>query len=130
MLIEGKGPVVVVCGPLAGTYIASVQAMPESIRPNLWAVSVLPLAISPPHPEMLRQLTQTGKLIVAEEHVQRSGLGSELIVWLAERALSPRRFTHLYAKAHRFERYGSQSYLRKHSKLDPLSLQESLHSLQ
>jgi len=129
LLIEGKGPVVVACGPLASTYIASVQTMAESIRPNLWAVSVLPLEISPPHPEMLRQLTQTGRLIVAEEHVQRSGLGSELILWLAERGLSPRRFTHLYAKAHRFERYGSQNYLRAQSKLDPRSLLESLNLL-
>jgi transketolase len=129
LLIEGRGPVVVACGPLASTYIASVQAMPESIRPNLWAVSVLPLASTPPNPEMLRQLAQSGKLIVAEEHVQRGGLASELILWMAERGLSPLRFTHLYAKAHRYERYGSQSYLRIQSKLDPLSLQESLNSL-
>jgi len=129
LLIEGKGSVVVVAGPLAGTYIARLKAIEESIRPNLWAVSVLPLTSSPPHPEMLRQLAQTGKLIVAEEHVQRGGLGSELTLWLAERGLSPFRFVHLYARAHRFERYGSQSYLRQQSKLDPLSLQASLNSL-
>lgn len=129
LLVEGKGPVVVVCGPLASTYIAGVQSMPKSIRPNLWAVSVLPVQTSPPHPEMLRQLAKTGKLIVAEEHVQRGGLASELMLWLAERGLSSLRFIHLYAKAHRFERYGSQSYLRIQSELDPLSLQVSLNSL-
>ena len=129
LLVEGNGPVVVVRGPLASTYIETVKAMEESSRPNLWAVSVLPLASAPPPPEMLRQLAKTGKLIVAEEHVQRGGLGSELTLWLAERGLSPLRFAHLYAMAHRFERYGSQSYLRRQSKLDPLSLQETLNSL-
>ena len=48
LLVEGKGPVVVVCGPLASTYIETVKAMEESSRPNLWAVSVLPLTSIPP----------------------------------------------------------------------------------
>lgn len=128
-LVDGGGPVVIAVGPLAGAYIASLQAMPDADRPKLWAVAVLPLQASPPPADLLKQIAQAGKLIVAEEHVQRGGLGAELALWLAERGLVPPRYAHLYAKAHRFERYGSQGYLRKQSELDPASLQSCLTAL-
>jgi transketolase len=128
-LTEGRGPVVVAVGPLAGTYVATCLAIPENERPELWAVSMLPIEDYPPPEALLQRLAASGRLLVAEEHVRRGGVGSELALWLTERGLAPARLRHLYATAHRFNRYGSQSYMREKSELDPTSLRTALAAL-
>ena len=121
-LLWGDGPVIVTVGPLVGTYIGALSELPAGNRPNLWVVGALPVDTYQPPAAMLEQLKRTRRLLVAEEPVQRSGLGSELVLWLATRTLLPERFAHLYARAHRYERYGSQQYLRVQSRLDRDSL--------
>jgi transketolase len=121
-LLGGGGPVVAAVGPLAGTFIAPFQSMPESDRPNLWVAAVLPVAGHPPPPAMLEQVERTGRLVVVEEHVARGGFGSELLLHLAAAGRVPQRFRHLCATAPHFERYGSQGFMRKQSGLDPASL--------
>ncbi|MEO5689945.1 MAG: transketolase [Burkholderiaceae bacterium] len=117
-LTRGGGPSVVAVGPLVGTYIAPLQALPEATRPNLWVVGLLPLAHYLPPPEFFQQLAHSCALLVVEEHVARGGFASELALNLASSGLMPRRFRHLCARAARFEAYGSQSWLRHQSGLD------------
>jgi transketolase len=76
--------------------------------------------------ELIEQIETSNLLCVAEEHVRRGGFGSELMLFLADRGISPRRFQHLYARAHHFERYGSQPFLRRLSALDPDSMLAAL----
>lgn len=121
-LSRGAGPVMAVVGPLGGTLIAAVEALPEAARPNLWLVGMLPLERNPVPAEMLAQLARTGSLLVVEEHVARGSFGSELMLDLAARGLAPARFAHLCARAARYERYGSQTWLRQQSGLDPASV--------
>ncbi|MES2089165.1 MAG: transketolase [Pseudomonadota bacterium] len=128
-LTFGSGPVMVVVGPLAGTYIAAIEALPEKQRPNLWIVGILPIALSPIPTAMLLQLAHANAVIVVEEHVARGGFGSELALCLALRGLTPKRFVHLYAQSHRYERYGSQAFLRQQSGLDLGSVMTALSSL-
>jgi transketolase len=127
-LTQGRGPVIVAVGTLAGAYIATCLAEPEDRRPELWAISMLPLDDFPPPAAFLESLTTSRRLLVAEEHVRRAGVGSELAIWLAERGLAPSRLHQLCATAHRFERYGSQAYMRQMSGLDPASLQAAIAS--
>jgi transketolase len=121
-LTQGDGPVVIAVGPLAGTYIEAFESLPTERRPNLWAVAELPIEQSPMPSELLAQIETSTSLCVAEEHVRRGGFGSELMLFLADRGISVRRFQHLYARAHHFERYGSQAFLRRLSALDPCSM--------
>lgn len=121
-LSSGKGPVVIAVGPLAGTYLEIVNNLPEDYRPNLWALSELPIVRSPMPKELIVQIELTGDVVVAEEHVQRGGVGSELLLYLAEKGILISRFRHLYARAHHYEKYGSQGFLRKCSGLDAASL--------
>lgn len=121
-LTAGAGMTVIAVGPLAGTYIEAFSALPESERPNLWAVAELPLELNPLPETLSWQIKEGPGLCVAEEHVPRGGFGSELTLHLARHGLSPRRFEHLFARAHRYERYGSQGYLRKQSGLDAASM--------
>ena len=121
-LISGGGPVVIVVGPLAGTYIGALEGLPAESRPNLWIVSELPLEQNPLPAELMTQIEKASSLCVAEEHVRHGGFGSELMLYLAENNIAVRRFRHLYARAHHFERYGSQNFLRRQSALDADSM--------
>ena len=121
-LTDGGGPVVIAVGPLAGTYIEALLTIEAAQRPKLWAVAELPLEHNPLPLELIEQIQESGSLCVAEEHVARGSFASELALNLMEHGTSPRRFVHLFARAHHYERYGSQPYLRKQSRLDPASL--------
>ncbi len=46
-LTSGDGMVIIVAGPLVGTYLEKLQNLPEQIRPNLWIVTKLPLEQNP-----------------------------------------------------------------------------------
>lgn len=121
-LTAGGGKAVVVVGPLAGTYIAAFSEMPEAIRPNLWAVAELPIEDNPLPDALLKQIQQGPGLCVAEEHVRHGGFGSQLALHFAECGIVPKNFAHLFARAHHFPRYGSQSYLRKQAGIDVASM--------
>ncbi|MGO4416868.1 transketolase family protein [Cupriavidus sp. KB_39] len=117
-LTRGDGPLLIAVGPLASTYIAAFENLPARQRPNLWAVAELPISQSPMPAELLAQIKSAAILCVAEEHVQRGGFASELLLYLADQQIPVPSFKHFYARAHHFERYGSQGFLRRQSKLD------------
>lgn len=124
-LVTGDGPPVVVVGPLAGTYIDAIRALPDDRRPSLWVLTELPLALNPPPMLLMEQMRRAGRLVVAEEHVAHGGLASELALYLLGRGEAI-RLTHLHARAHHYPRYGSQGWLRAQSGLDPQSLLDAL----
>jgi len=126
-LTHGKGPVVIAVGPLAGTYIDAFLHIPIESRPNLWAVSELPIDLTPPPDSLLNQINASSVLCVAEEHVRHGGFGSDLLLYLAGLGVSPQTFVHLYARAHNFGRYGSQKFMRLQSKLDVDSMLSALN---
>jgi transketolase len=117
-LTTGSGITVIAVGPLAGTYIEAFQALPESERPTLWAVSELPLERNPLPVALLAQIENSAGVCVAEEHVKQGGFASSLALHLSLRGIHPKAFRHLHALAHVYDRYGSQPYLREKSKLD------------
>lgn len=125
-LTSGGGPVVIAVGPLAGIYIEAFERLSVERRPNLWAVAELPIKQNPLPIELVAQLEQSSSLCVAEEHVQHGGFGSDLVLHLAERGVAIRGFRHCYARAHHFERYGSQAFLRRQSGLDADSVLAAL----
>jgi transketolase len=129
-LTSGRGPVVIVVGPLAGIYIEAFEQLPDSSRPNFWVVTELPLEQNPLPTELLTQIDKNSSLCVAEEHVRHGGFGSALLLHLAEKNINISRFRHLYARAHHFERYGSQNYLRQQSRLNAGCMLALLKELQ
>ena len=114
-LVRGGGKTVIAVGPLAGSYIAALQGLPDHQRPNLWAVSELPLSKHPLPEALMAQIASGAALCVAEEHVARGGFGAELALYLAERGIRAGSFTHLCARKHLYDAYGSQDYLRRRS---------------
>lgn len=121
-LTDGGGSVVAVAGPLAGTYLADLATLPEVDRPKLWAVSELPIERNPPPADLLDQIEASGAVVAVEEHVRQGGFGVDLLAHLIDTGITLRAFQHLHARQHNYGRYGSQSYLRRLSGLDPTSL--------
>jgi len=122
-LVSGQGKTVVIAsGPLAGTYIAALQALPDADRPNLWALAELPADPATMPPALITQLQAADIVCVAEEHVANGGAGMGLATLFLREGIAVRRFVHLHALSHVYETYGSQGFLRRKSRLDPQSL--------
>lgn len=121
-LTDGAGPVLIAVGPLAGSYLGALLALPETSRPRLWAAAEMPLDFAPLPETLLRQISQAHRLIVAEEHVRQGGMGAQVLLHLASLGVPVAKFDHLFASAHQFDRYGSQGFLRAKAGLDPASL--------
>jgi transketolase len=128
-LTTGDGPIVIGVGPVAGTYIASFEAMPAEERPNLWVVGELPLDRNPIPERMLTKLDSSSRLVVVEEHVRQGSFASQLLLSLGERGCAPKCFAHLCARAHSYGRYGSQKFMRAQSGLDPATMLSALASV-
>jgi len=128
-LTSGGGPVVIAVGPLAGTYIEEFGQLSIEKRPNLWVVTEMPLDQNPLPEALLNQLYSASCLCVVEEHVRHGGFGSDLLLYLAEKNISIPSFKHLYARAHHYDRYGSQKYLRQQSSLDIASVLATIESV-
>jgi transketolase len=125
----GGGPTVIGVGPVAGTYIGCFEAMPSELRPNLWVASVLPLECNMIPDKLLAKLDCSGRLVVVEEHVRQGSFASQVLLNLTERGCAPKRFAHLCARSHIFDRYGSQMFLRAQSGLDPTTMLSALASV-
>ena len=121
-LSQGRGPVVIAVGPLAGIYIEPFEQLSPDRRPNLWAVAELPIDQNPLPGALLAQIAKAPGLCVAEEHVRRGSFGAELALYIVEQGIGIRKFRHLFARAHHFDRYGSQGFLRRMAALDADSM--------
>lgn len=117
-LTAGNGMVVIVAGPLVGTYIGAFQNLPETMRPNLWVVTELPLQQNQLPARLVEQLLVAARLCIVEEHVRHGGLASELALLFFEKKLTITTFHHLYARAHHYTSYGSQNFLRRRAGID------------
>ena len=122
-LLSGQGPVVVSVGPLAGSAWDVLKGLPDQERPNLWALSELPLLIEKIPAELKQRVDSGAELIVHEEHVLHGGVASILGMELLKAGIRVRKLTPLTAKGIGIHGvYGSQYFLRKHSGIDPENL--------
>jgi transketolase len=129
MLVDGAGPVLVAVGPLAGSLWSACLGLPRERRPQLWALSELPLADCPPPEALLASLAGSGELAVVEEHVAQGGAGQALAAWLMEAGRAPARFRHFSARGYPSGNYGSQSFHRAENGLDAASVLRAMGRL-
>lgn len=116
-LLSGRGPTVVVAGPLAGEFWQRWSTLADEIRPNLWCLCQLPF---PELPEQLwNEIRSSPSFAVVEEHVPQGSAGSCLARLLLTRGVLPRRFEHFTARGYPTGRYGSQRFHQRECGLDP-----------
>jgi transketolase len=129
LLIRGTGPVVVAAGPLAGGYLAPLAQLLGDQRPNFWLVAELPIDGATMPAEFLRQVSQSQRLLVIEEHVAQGGLGAMLAHALLTVGEAPARFVHRYALGYPSGLYGSQIYHRAECGLDAASIVQDVKAM-
>ncbi|BCM82683.1 transketolase family protein [Methylobacterium indicum] len=119
-LRSGRGPVVVAVGPMAGIAWGAFAQDGEA-GPEVWAVSELPLALSPP-PQAFADALAGRTLCVVEEHVAQGGLGQALAAWCLTSAAALTGFRTVTAAGYPSGTYGSQGFHRRESGLDAEAL--------
>lgn len=129
-LVSGPGPLVCVLGPLVWEAVRAARDLPEDRRPEVWAVSELPVAEVPPPPAFLEALASGKALCLAEEHVAVGGLGSQLALHLALAGVPVRGLVHLHAGNGQPGAYGSQAWYRRQLGLDGAGMVRALDGLQ
>lgn len=128
-LLGGTEGVVISVGPLVGGLVAALMDRPESARPAVWALSVLPVRAPDLPDELVVDLERSGALLVAEEHVATGGAGEAVARCLLERGVRLGRFGHACARGYPSGRYGSQAWHRRECGLDAVSLVEHIAKL-
>jgi transketolase len=119
-LTSGGGGVLIAIGPLAGAFWEPCQQLPEALRPNLWCLSQLPLGVLPA--QLVQDLTNCPRLLIAEEHVAHGSAGQALMTELFKLRCVPPCVKHKTASGYPSERYGSQRFHRAECGLDALSV--------
>ena len=127
-LASGKGPVVIVAGPLAGTIMALMGEL-AAADPAVWVVSELPVAASTLPPALVDQIGRSGRLCVVEEHVAQGGVGPMLATWVLTAGIALRGFRHLHAQGYPSGLYGSQVFHRRESGLDAEAIRHAVTAL-
>lgn len=120
-LCAGVETSVITIGPLAASYARAFERLAPERRPSLWSVGELPLGTLPP--ELLAEIAQGRSVLVAEEHVAQGGLAMQVAYACARAGANIARFETAQAR-HRFDRYGSQAWLRARDGLDAARIVE------
>jgi transketolase len=125
-LITGGGPLIAVAGPLAGSILRAVLDLETAVRPEVWAVTELPLEECPPPAQFAKRLMSAPAVWAVEEHVAQGGFGRMLGTWLLQRAYHPKAFRHWHAAGYPSGRYGSQEFHRAESGIDAMSIRQAV----
>jgi transketolase len=115
--VAAMGPIVL--NALKGSELSGTDT-------DIFAISEIPFDLK--SSGLIESVKRTGRLLVAEEHVQRGGLGEYLTHGLAKSGVSY-RFAHRCAAGYPGGTYGSQQYHQKLSGLDAQSLANTLKEL-
>jgi transketolase len=116
-LCDGKAATIVVAGPLVGSILSAIRALPGDRRAGVWLLGELPFEQIPG--ELAAEIRATGHLIVVEEHSPHGSAGEMLARQLLLAGVSPRKFTHQCAQGYPSGLYGSQKFHRLECGLDP-----------
>ena len=125
-LMSGKGPTVLIVGPLAGGLLGALRTLPEAKRPNCWVLTELPVEEKTLPEAFLKDIKTSGHLAVVEEHVAHGGVGEALARCLLLKGITPGRFSHFCAQGYLSKYYGSQNFHRKECGLSPEDILKEL----
>jgi transketolase len=121
-LLSGRGATLLLVGPLAGAVLGAARSESESLRPNLWVLSELPIVAQEIPSAFIDDFQRSGHLVVVEEHVSQGSAGAALAHALLSAQTAPRRFTHRFALGYPTGHTGSQRYHRQECGLDAPSV--------
>ncbi|GHS95551.1 hypothetical protein AGMMS50276_11630 [Synergistales bacterium] len=120
-LLRGDKGILVALGPLGGLAWGAFKDYPADERPDVWAVTEMPLQSVPE--TIVARLNSGQPLAVVEEHVVQGGLGMQLTYLLAALGVNVKKMLHRAALGYPSGRYGSQAFHRRECGLDVIGIQ-------
>ncbi len=128
-LLSGDGCVVLVVGPLAGGLVGELRELERCSRPEIWALSELPLEANPIPLDFIHALERSRRLCVVEEHVAQGSVGAMLACMLLKQGVPLDTFDHACALGYPSGNYGSQMFHRRESGLDSSTLAKRFQTI-
>jgi len=128
-LLRGNGPTMLIVGPLAGGILGALADLSESVRPDIWVLTELPISSNDIPADFIDDLRGSRHLFVIEEHVAQGGIGQMIARCLLMMGETPSKFTHRCALGYVSGLYGSQKFHRKECGLDAESIIEALKGI-
>ena len=121
-LVQGGGPLLVAVGPLAGTLLDRIDAMDRATRPELWVLGEMPLGLNELPQRIIDRVRDGCIFAIIEEHVAQGSAGHALVARLTHLGAAPTRLLHFCAAGYPSGNYGSQTFHRQESGLDPATV--------
>lgn len=125
-LLEGEKGVLLVVGPLAGSYIEPLEKKNLKDRPSLWVITELPMTLAQMPASLIAEIKQTNKLTICEEHVAQGSFGQSLAADLLRSGIAPQKFQTFYVSGYSGQLYGSQNFHRGENKILFADIESSL----
>ncbi len=125
-LLQGDGPLMVCVGALVGPLWEELSTLDYAHRPEIWVVSELPLSMETIDLRFLSRLKTSSRLVIVEEHVAQGSFGQNLVWLLQMNHIAIPYLQHCYAQGYPSGTYGSQSFHRIQSGLDPVSIKKMI----
>ncbi len=125
-IIKAKIPkiTIIALGPVVHNVL---EAITENDNVNLFTVLRIPMIKFSEALE--KSISETKKIMVVEEHVERGGLGEHILSFLAKKTITKLEFVSLHAKGYPSKLYGSQNFHQKESGLDVENIKKELNKL-
>lgn len=95
-------------GPIAGLLWS--WCLEKAQDAAIWVASELPLPVAPPSSHFLNAVEDASALITVEEHVRTGGFGEQLVSWIAEADMPPKKVRIMAARRERESVYGDQLF--------------------
>jgi transketolase len=116
---------VISLGPIINNVVKAINESGVQNKLNLYTCNSLPLELPA---EILKDIAETGKLLVVEEHISIGGLAQQLSVQLLEKNIHLGKFKTLCAKGYPNALYGDQEFHQKESGIDVPNILSELES--
>jgi transketolase len=125
-IVDGKKGILLVVGPLAGTYIEPLQKKAVQDRPALWVITELPMNLANMPAELVSEIKKAEKITVCEEHVAQGSFSQHFASDLLKSGIAPKVFQTFNVQGYHGKQYGSQAFHRGENNILFANIESSL----
>ena len=117
-LFSGNKGVILALGAIAGMAIEVYEKMEEKDRPAIWCCGKLPVIFSEIPQLLFRELSNSSKTIILEDHVATGGLGEQFSKVLLKHHIEAKNLSFKHAIGYFDGNYGCQDFYRAENQID------------
>jgi transketolase len=112
--------------PVANNVVAAINAGTHKNDIDLYVINKMPFTTLPD--DIKNSITNTGNVLVIEEHISIGGLGSAVSLLINEAAIPIKKFISLRAEGYPGGLYGSQGYHQQLSGIDQGNITKTINA--